>query len=56
MPDPRVLDELRARGHGVVEVEPWSLGRTCAVARDPGTGFLSAAANPRGGQAYAVGR
>ena len=35
---------------------PWSLGRLCAVARDPDTGLLSAAANPRGAQGYAVGR
>jgi gamma-glutamyltranspeptidase/glutathione hydrolase len=34
----------------------WSLGRTCAAGRDPATGFLVAAANPRGRQAYAVGR
>lgn len=51
-----VLDELRRRGHEVVEAEPWTLGRTCAVGIDPDTGFLSAGANPRGGQAYAVGR
>jgi len=53
---PGVLDELRSRGHEVVEAEPWSLGRTCAVAVDPGNGVLSAGANARGGQAYAVGR
>jgi gamma-glutamyltranspeptidase/glutathione hydrolase len=51
-----VLDELRRRGHEVAEAEPWSLGRTCAVAHDPATGMLRAAANPRGGQAYAAGR
>ena len=51
-----VLDDLRRRGHEVVEAEPWSLGRTCAVGIDAETGLLSAAANPRGGQAYAVGR
>ena len=51
-----VLDGLRARGHQVQEAGPWSLGRMCAVARDPGTGVLSAAANPRGMQGYAVGR
>ncbi len=51
-----VLDDLRRRGHEVVEAEPWSLGRTCAVRFDPATGVLSAGANPRGGQAYAVGR
>ena len=51
-----VLDELRRRGHEVVEAEPWSLGRICAVGIDAEAGVLSAAANPRGGQAYAVGR
>ena len=51
-----VLEDLRRRGHEVVEAEPWSLGRTCAVGIESQTGLLSAAANPRGGQAYAVGR
>jgi len=51
-----VLDELRQRGHEVVEAEAWTLGRTCAVGIDPDTNLLSAGANPRGGQAYAVGR
>ena len=51
-----VTDELRRRGHEVVEAVQWSLGRTCAVSIDPDTKILSAGANPRGGQAYAVGR
>ncbi|MFX0538402.1 gamma-glutamyltransferase family protein [Ornithinimicrobium sp. Y1847] len=51
-----VLAELRRRGHEVVEQGPWTLGRMCAVARDPETGVLSGAANPRGMQGYAVGR
>ncbi|ANS78797.1 Gamma-glutamyltranspeptidase [Serinicoccus hydrothermalis] len=51
-----VLDGLRARGHEVLDQGPWSLGRMCAVARDPETGVLSAGANPRGMQGYAVGR
>jgi gamma-glutamyltranspeptidase/glutathione hydrolase len=55
-PDLAVMDELRRRGHEVEEMDRWSLGRTCVVARDPETGMLSAAANPRGGQAYASGR
>ncbi|EXU68199.1 gamma-glutamyltransferase [Streptomyces sp. PRh5] len=50
------LAELRRRGHDVVVGEPWSEGRLCAVARDPETGVLLAAANPRGAQGYAVGR
>jgi gamma-glutamyltranspeptidase / glutathione hydrolase len=47
---------LRARGHLVEVAGPWSLGRTCAAGRDLDTGLLAAAANPRGHQAYAVGR
>lgn len=51
-----VLDGLRARGHEVLDQGPWTLGRLCAVARDPATGLLHGAANPRGKQGYAVGR
>ncbi|MFK4105444.1 gamma-glutamyltransferase family protein [Streptomyces sp. NPDC019531] len=54
--DPGVVEELRRRGHDVTVGEPWSEGRLCAVARDPETGVLSAGANPRGMQGYAVGR
>ncbi|MEV6963398.1 gamma-glutamyltransferase [Streptomyces sp. NPDC051207] len=54
--DPAVIEELRRRGHDVGVGDPWSEGRLCAVARDPETGVLSAAANPRGMQGYAVGR
>ncbi|GAA1266660.1 gamma-glutamyltransferase family protein [Saccharothrix xinjiangensis] len=49
-------DELRERGHEVVDAGPWALGRMSAVARDARDGLLRAAANPRGGQGYAVGR
>jgi gamma-glutamyltranspeptidase / glutathione hydrolase len=48
--------ELRRRGHEVTVAGPWTEGRLCAVARDPESGVLSAAANPRGMQGYAVGR
>ncbi|MEU6086904.1 gamma-glutamyltransferase [Streptomyces sp. NPDC047085] len=51
-----VIEELRRRGHDVTVGPAWSEGRLCAVARDPDTGILSAAANPRGMQGYAVGR
>ncbi|MEU5887026.1 gamma-glutamyltransferase [Streptomyces sp. NPDC047461] len=54
--DAGVVEELRRRGHDVTVGDPWSEGRLCAVARDPETGILSAAANPRGMQGYAVGR
>ncbi|MER7071400.1 gamma-glutamyltransferase family protein [Terrabacter sp. NPDC000476] len=51
-----VVRDLRARGHEVRLGDPWSEGRLCAVTRDPGSGVLRAAANPRGMQGYAVGR
>jgi gamma-glutamyltranspeptidase/glutathione hydrolase len=51
-----VIDGLTARGHDVRRAGPWTLGRMCVVARDPSTGVLSAAANPRGMQGYACGR
>ncbi|MET9508148.1 gamma-glutamyltransferase [Streptomyces flavidovirens] len=54
--DAGVVGELRRRGHHVMVGGPWSEGRLCVVARDPRTGVLSAAANPRGMQGYAVGR
>ncbi len=54
--DAAALRELRDRGHEIVDAGAWSLGRLCAVGRDPETGMLSAAANPRGGQGYAAGR
>ena len=53
---PEVVEELRRRGHDVQVGDDWSEGRLCAVASDPRTGVLSAAANPRGMQGYAVGR
>ncbi|MFD8073962.1 gamma-glutamyltransferase family protein [Streptomyces sp. NPDC059718] len=51
-----VIAGLRGRGHDVTVGAAWSEGRLCAVARDPETGVLSSAANPRGMQGYAVGR
>ncbi|WP_328320787.1 gamma-glutamyltransferase family protein [Streptomyces sp. NBC_00388] len=51
-----IIAELRRRGHDVTVGDAWSEGRLSAVARDPATGVLSAAANPRGMQGYAVGR
>ena len=49
------VDALRARGHDVVLVDDWSLGRLSAVSRSP-DGLLRGAANPRGMQGYAIGR
>ena len=51
-----VIGELERRGHVVTRAGDWSLGRLSAVTRDPRTGLLEAAANPRGAQGYAVGR
>ncbi|MDQ3734383.1 MAG: gamma-glutamyltransferase [Actinomycetota bacterium] len=51
-----VIADLERRGHKVVRSGPWSLGRMSAVSRDPETGVLRAAANPRGMQGYAAGR
>jgi gamma-glutamyltranspeptidase/glutathione hydrolase len=51
-----VLADLRRRGHQVTVSEPWTLGRLSAVSRDPASGVLRAAANPRGMQGYAAGR
>jgi gamma-glutamyltranspeptidase/glutathione hydrolase len=53
---PDVIADLRRRGHEVTVVEPWSLGRLSAVARDPHTGVVSAGASPREMRPYAVGR
>ncbi|MEU8298777.1 gamma-glutamyltransferase family protein [Micromonospora sp. NPDC048909] len=54
--DEDVLAALRAYGHEVRLSGSWSLGRLCAVTRDPATGVLAAGANPRGMQGYATGR
>jgi gamma-glutamyltranspeptidase/glutathione hydrolase len=51
-----VIEALAARGHRITRAGPWTLGRLCAVSRDPETGLLGAGANPRGNQGYAVGR
>jgi gamma-glutamyltranspeptidase/glutathione hydrolase len=51
-----VIADLRRRGHTVTVAGGWTEGRLCAVARDPRTGVLSAAANARGNQGYATGR
>jgi gamma-glutamyltranspeptidase/glutathione hydrolase len=50
------IDQLTERGHNVVDAGDWALGRLSAVSRDPASGILRGAANPRGMQGYAVGR
>ncbi|MET8370792.1 gamma-glutamyltransferase family protein [Micromonospora profundi] len=54
--DGATVAALRAYGHEVRLSDAWSLGRLCAVSRDPATGVLAAGANPRGMQGYACGR
>ncbi|MGH8866530.1 MAG: gamma-glutamyltransferase family protein [Actinomycetes bacterium] len=49
------MANLRRRGHEVVAEGAWSLGHMTAASRTT-EGVLRAAANPRGAQAYAVGR
>jgi gamma-glutamyltranspeptidase/glutathione hydrolase len=49
-----VVASLRERGHDVVVMDDWTLGRVSAAAREDG--LLKAAANARGMQGYAVGR
>ncbi|AXJ10161.1 gamma-glutamyltransferase family protein [Arthrobacter sp. PM3] len=51
-----VIGGLERRGHVVTRAGDWALGRLSAVVRDPATGVLQAAANPRGAQGYAAGR
>jgi gamma-glutamyltranspeptidase / glutathione hydrolase len=48
------LTELKRRGHLVEVGAAWSEGRLVAASQE--NGFLRAAANPRGMQAYAIGR
>jgi gamma-glutamyltranspeptidase/glutathione hydrolase len=49
------IEALRARGHEIEAVPPWSVGRLTAASRDA-DGMLHAAATPRLMQAYAAGR
>jgi gamma-glutamyltranspeptidase/glutathione hydrolase len=52
----QVIDGLVEKGHRITTAGDWALGRLSAVTRDPATGVLGAAANPRGAHGYAVGR
>ena len=51
-----VIAELTRRGHVLTRAGGWALGRLSCVGRDPRTGVLHAASNPRGAQGYAAGR
>jgi gamma-glutamyltranspeptidase/glutathione hydrolase len=51
-----VISGLERRGHRVTRAGDWALSRLSSVCREPSTGLLSAAANPRGAQGYATGR
>jgi gamma-glutamyltranspeptidase / glutathione hydrolase len=51
-----VIEELRARGHEVTVMGPWSLGRLSCVGVEPERGWFYAATNSRGAQGYATGR
>ncbi|MCC9205243.1 gamma-glutamyltransferase family protein [Arthrobacter sp. zg-Y769] len=51
-----VIADLEARGHAVTRAGDWALGRLSSVVREPDSGLLQAAANPRGAQGYAAGR
>ncbi|ARC57928.1 Putative gamma-glutamyltransferase YwrD [Frondihabitans sp. 762G35] len=51
-----VVSGLEQRGHVITRAGDWSLGRLSMVGVDRSTGFLEAAANPRGSQGYAAGR
>jgi len=53
---PEVLAGLEQRGHRVDAVPAGTLSKVCAAGVDPVTGFVRAAAGPRGRQAYAVCR
>ena len=53
--DAAVVANLRQRGHDLVENGPWSEGRLTAVSREK-DGRIRAAANPRDGIGYAIGR
>jgi gamma-glutamyltranspeptidase / glutathione hydrolase len=46
---------LEALGHEVVVLGDWANGRVMGVQQDPASGFLLAAASPRGETAYALG-
>ncbi|HJQ01785.1 MAG TPA: gamma-glutamyltransferase [Jatrophihabitans sp.] len=54
--DQATITELRTRGHQVALTPAGSLGKVCMVGVDRRSGFVRAAAGPRGRQAYAAAR
>jgi gamma-glutamyltranspeptidase/glutathione hydrolase len=50
-----VLNELRRRGHEVVETGPWSNGRVLGIRIDPERGLIFGGASPRVETGYAIG-
>jgi gamma-glutamyltranspeptidase/glutathione hydrolase len=48
-------DELRGRGHEVVEAGPWSNGRVLAIRTDRESGLIFGGASPRAETGYAIG-
>jgi len=54
--EPGTVADLRARGHRIALAPARSLGKVCMTGFEAGSGFVRAAAGPRGQQAYAVAR
>jgi gamma-glutamyltranspeptidase/glutathione hydrolase len=52
--DDAVLQALESRGHRIQRSGAWEHGRVLAVAHDPASGLLEAAASPRSKVAYAA--
>jgi gamma-glutamyltranspeptidase/glutathione hydrolase len=50
------IDRLRSMGHDVHVDGPWQSGQVTAARITPETGLLEAAASPRTGAPYALGR
>lgn len=50
-----VIADLTRRGHVATRAGDWTLGRLSSEGRDPRSGVLQAASNPRGAQCYAAG-
>ena len=51
----QVVEDLRRRGHDVVQARAWSQGNVTAARFDRSTGVIQASATCRGQKAYAIG-